>query len=151
MLYLEDTGHNNGGRHACYRVLKTFLFWWEEELEPEGWRNPIRRVKPPRLPVSPLEPVEMDDVKAMIVNCDKSFYGKRDKAILLSLLDTGARAHEFLALNIDEFDYKTGEMIIRKGKGSKFRIVFLGKKTRRVVRAYLRERKVENPAFWILK
>jgi site-specific recombinase XerD len=89
MLYLEDTVHNEGGRHACYRALKTFLYWWEEELEPEGWKNPIRRLKPPRLSVYPLEPVEIDDVKVMIASCDISFYGKRDKAILLSLLDTG--------------------------------------------------------------
>jgi integrase/recombinase XerC/integrase/recombinase XerD len=151
MLYLEYTGHNEGGRHACYRALKTFLYWWEEELEPEGWKNPIRRVKPPRLSVSPLEPVEMEDVKAMIASCDGSFYGRRDKAILLSLLDTGARAHEFLAINMDDFDYKTGEILIREGKGSKFRTVFLRKKARRTVRAYLRERIDDSPAFWIIK
>ena len=151
ILYLEDTGHNDGGRHACYRALKTFLYWWEDELEPDGWKNPVRRVKPPRLSVSPLEPVELDDVKAMIASCDVSFYGNRDRAILLSLLDTGARAHEFLALNIDDFEYRTGEIVIREGKGSKFRVVFLGEITGRTVRTYLRNRKDESLAFWIIK
>ena len=37
LLYLEDKGHNPGGVHAAYRALRTFLYWWEEELEPEGW------------------------------------------------------------------------------------------------------------------
>ena len=151
MLYLEETGHNDGGRHACYRALKTFLYWWEEELEPQGWTNPIRKVKPPRLSISPLEPADLEDIKTMIDRCDNSFYGKRDKAILLSLLDTGTRAHEFLALNIDDFDYKTGEILIREGKGRKFRSVFLGKKSRRIVRVYLRTRRDEGNSFWITK
>jgi len=36
LLHLEQTGHNPGGIHACYRALRTFLYWWEEETEPEG-------------------------------------------------------------------------------------------------------------------
>jgi site-specific recombinase XerD len=44
LLYLE-TRHHPGSVHAHYRILKTFLFWWEEETEPENWRNPIRKVK----------------------------------------------------------------------------------------------------------
>ena len=151
MLYLEDTGHNEGGRHACYRALKTFMYWWEDELEPEGWKNPIRRVKPPRLSVSTLESANIDDIKTMVANSDGSFYGKRDKAILLSLLDTGARAKEFLSINIDDFNYKTGEILIREGKGRKFRIVFLGKKSRRTVRSFLRVRRDEDNAMWVLK
>ena len=47
MMYLERTGHNAGVRHACYRALKTFLFWREDEIEPEDWKNPIRKGKPP--------------------------------------------------------------------------------------------------------
>ena len=151
MLYLEETGHNEGGRHACYRALKTFLYWWEEELEPDGWKNPIRRVKPPRLSVSPLESADMDDIKTMVDICDDSFYGKRDKAILLALLDTGTRAKEFLSINLDDFNNKTGEILIREGKGRKFRSVFLGKKSRRMARAYLRVRQGDGSAMWVIQ
>jgi site-specific recombinase XerD len=151
MLYLEETGHNEGGRHACYRALKTFLYWWEDELEPEDWKNPIRRVKPPRLSVSPLEPIDLNDIRAMTNSCDGSFHGKRDKAILLALLDTGTRAEEFLSINLDDLKYKTGEILIREGKGGKFRSVFLGKKSRRAVRVYLRERQDNNAAMWVIK
>jgi site-specific recombinase XerD len=151
MLHLEETGHNEGGRHACYRALKTFLYWWEEELEPEGWRNPIRRVKPPRLSISPLEPADLDEIKAMITTCDESFHGLRDKAILLVLLDTSARAKEFLDIELEDFNYKTGEILIREGKGGKFRSVFLGKKSRRAVRAYLRGCKDDNIPLWVVQ
>ncbi len=124
---------------------------WEEELEPEGWKNPIRKVKPPRLSDFRLEPVDMDDVKAIVDMCDSSFYGKRDKAILLSLLDTGARAIEFLSINLNDYNYITGEILIREGKGGKYRSVFLGKKSRRTTRAYLRLRQDDNSAMWVLR
>ena len=36
-LDMEERGHRNlGGTHAAYRTVKTFLRWWESELEPEG-------------------------------------------------------------------------------------------------------------------
>ena len=33
LLYLEETGHNPGGRHAAYRALRAFLLWYEDEVE----------------------------------------------------------------------------------------------------------------------
>ena len=60
LLWLEQN-HNPGGVHAHFRTLRTFLYWWEDETEPEGWRNPIKKVKAPRLAVQPLEGVSLDD------------------------------------------------------------------------------------------
>ncbi len=54
LLRLEDSGHNEGGRHAAYRTLRAFLYWYEDEVEPEGWKNPIRKVKAPKVPTEPL-------------------------------------------------------------------------------------------------
>ena len=151
MLGLEATGHNKGGRHTCYRALKTFMYWWEEEIEPDGWKNPIRKVKPPKLPAEQLVPVELDDIKSMTATCGKTFHGLRDKSILLSLLDSGARAQEFLDIELDDLNYTTGSILIRHGKGAKFRTVFLGKSSRRAVRAYLRCRTDDRHALWITK
>jgi integrase len=92
MLHLEEAGHNEGGRHACFRAIKTFLYWWEQEIELEGWSNPIQKGKLPKLSIKLLEPADLLDIKAMLTTCDKSLCGLRDKAILLSLLDMGARA-----------------------------------------------------------
>ena len=63
LIWLEQTGHNPGGVHACYRALKTFLYWWEDEIEPEGWKNPIRKVKAPRIPNEPLQPVKIKQLR----------------------------------------------------------------------------------------
>jgi integrase/recombinase XerC/integrase/recombinase XerD len=149
LLYLNEQGHNPGGVHAHFRTLRTFLNWYEYEYEPKGWRNPIHKVKSPKLPTEPLESVDLDDIKDMIATCDNSFHGLRDKAILYSLLDTGARAQEFLDMNRDDLDLASGNILIRQGKGAKFRYVLLGKKSRRVVRKYLKNRGDDCEALWI--
>ena len=43
LLQLAEN-HNPGGCHQYYRVLKTFLRWFEIEGAGDGWRNPIKRV-----------------------------------------------------------------------------------------------------------
>jgi len=149
MLQLAGT-HNEGGLHACFRPLRTFLYWVEsEEVMPLDWKNPIRRVKAPRLSVEPLDPVSMEDVGALLAACGVGFSGTRDTAIILALLDTGARAREFLNLNLEDLDLAAGSALIRKGKGRKPRMVFLGRKSRRAIRAYLRHRHDTNPALWL--
>ena len=45
--------------------------------------------------------------------------------------------------------HTTGSILIRHGKGAKFRTVFLGKKSRRAVRAYLRCRTDNCHALWV--
>ncbi len=57
LLWLEPTHHNPGGVHGCYRTLKTFLLWYEAENEPERWKNPIHKIKAPKLSKESLAPV----------------------------------------------------------------------------------------------
>ena len=69
--------------------------------------------------------------------------------MMLGLLDTGARAKEFLNINLEDVELATGSVLIRQGKGRKPRMVFLGRKTIRAIRAYLRSRRDNNPALWV--
>lgn len=147
LVWLEQRGNNPGGIHTYYRAIKTFLFWWEDELELEGWHNPIRKVKAPKLAVAPLQGIKLDDFQALLESCNN----KRDKAILLCLLDTGARASEFCAMDLEDLDRVYGSILIQEGKGKKPRTVFLGKKARRALRAYLRKRKDSCKALWVTK
>jgi len=150
MIWLEEKGHNPGGISAAYRSLRAFLYWWEDEVEPEGWKNPIRKVKAPKVALGPLEPVSIDTVKALCEACPKNtFTGIRDRAIFLSLLDTGARASEFLNMNLDDINPITGEILIREGKGRKPRNVFIGQKSRKALRKYLRLHNDDHLALWV--
>lgn len=150
ILWLEEQGHNPGGQHAHYRAIRAFLRWFENEVEPDDWKNPIAKVKAPKVPDEPLEPVSFDVVTKMLNACPRdTFTGDRDAAILLCLLDTGARAGEFLAVNLEDVNQARGDILIRRGKGGKPRSVFLGKKSRRQMRRYLKCRRDESPALWV--
>ena len=104
LLELRE-GHNSGGVHACFRTLRTLLLWiGQEEIMPIDWKNPIHKVKAPKIPNELLDPVSLEDVHALVETCGHSFSGARDKAMILGLLDTGARAQEFLSLNLEDVD-----------------------------------------------
>ena len=149
ILEISET-HNPGGVHACFRPLRTLLYWIEdEEIMPQGWKNPIRRVKAPKLPTDPIEPISMEDINLMLGICVGNFSGQRDKALMLSLLDTGARAKELLNINLEDVELATGSVMIKQGKGRKPRLVFLGRKSIRAIRSYLRSRHDNNPALWV--
>jgi integrase/recombinase XerD len=121
----------------------------QEEIMPFDWKNPIRKVKAPRLPVEPLEPISLHDIHALLKTCSQSFSGSRDRAMIMGLLDTGARAQEFLNLNIEDVELASGSVLIRQGKGRKPRMVFLGRKTVRAIRIYVRLRRDTNHALWV--
>ena len=149
-MWLEEVGHNPGGRHAHFRAIRSFLYWYENDAEPKDWKNPIKKVKAPIVPGEPLEPVSIESINKLINTCSRrSFTNRRDKAILLSLLDTGARAGEFLKINLDDINQVMGDILIRAGKGGKPRTVFIGKQTRKSLRQYLGERNDNSPALWI--
>lgn len=149
---LQEKGHNPGGVNMAYRTVKTFLRWYEAEEEPAGWKNPIRRIKAPKIPQEPIQPVEIDTIKAMIATCDLStLNGARDRAIMLALLDTGCRANELASMNLEDVNMTTGAILVRQGKGRKPRTVYLGNKARRALRAYLRKRRDKKPALWIMR
>lgn len=152
LIYLEETHHNPGGIHAAFRAIKTFLNWWESEYEPDNWKNPIKKVRPPKVPVEILEPVSAKDVLALLKVCDiESLQGLRDCAIILTLMDTGVRASELVSISLHDLDLRNGKIIIRKGKGNKFRIVFISKKTQKAIHAYLSKRTDFTPFLWITK
>ena len=138
LLFLEEKGHNRGGQHCCFRTLRAFLYWWERELEPGGWSNPIRKVKAPKVPQVPLEPASIQTVNAILATCKNNYYGIRDKAMIMILVDTGIRASELLSINVEDVDQVNGSIMIRHAKGGKFRNVFLGKRSRKALRGYLR-------------
>jgi len=144
--------HNPGGRHAAFRTLRAFLYWYEAEAEPEGWKNPARKVKAPKVPTEPLEPVSFETISRMLRTCERgTFSGDRDAAILLCLLDTGARAAEFLDVNCEDVNQARGDMLIRQGKGSKPRTVYIGRQSRRALRRYLMSRHDDCPALWVTR
>ena len=150
LLWLEQQGHNPGGIHAAFRAMKTFMLWYESEFEPENWKNPIRKVKAPKLAKEPIQGIEITSFEKLLAACTgRKFNALRDKALFLFLFDTGARANEALDIDLPDCDLIAGKALIRQGKGRKPRTVYIGRKTRKAIRQYLGIRADNNPALWL--
>ena len=80
LLALGET-HNPNGIHAAYRAFRAFFNWYETEVEPDDWRNPVHEVEPPRVPVEPLEPIPLANLKVMLDACERgTCLGDRGRA-----------------------------------------------------------------------
>ena len=149
LLWMETTGHNPGGVLTAFRAVKSFLLWYETETEEI---TPIHKIKTPRVDMDPLEGVSLETVKRMVKACEHgTLTGDRDAAILLGLLDTGARAREFLSINRADTNPATGNVLIRTSKNRKPLTVYFGKTTRNAIRRYLSYRNDDNPGLWITR
>ncbi len=150
LAFAQD--HNPGGVHAAFRTLRAFLRWCEkEEIASPKWRNPIEKLDPPRVPQRILEPIGLEDVAALLETCrGRDFFNRRDRALLLCLLDSGLRATELCNLDLTDVDLASGRAAVRQGKGGKDRIIFVGPTTMRAIRAYLNVRPDKSsPALFI--
>lgn len=92
------------------------------------------RIKPPRAEPPPIEPLDNDQIHALMSACRKS---ERNTAVMLFLLDTGCRASEVCGLRVADLDLKRGSAMIENGKGGKKRVVGFGPKTGRALFRYL--------------
>lgn len=150
LLLLEERGHNPGGIHSFYRVVKTFLRWYWEEEEPT-YANPINKVKAPRVPVEAIEGISRDDFEKLLDECSNDFLGERDKAVLYTLYDTGVRASELTNILLDDANFIDNSILIRQGKGRKPRYVFFGKATKKQLKRFLRLREDNNPYLFVTR
>ncbi len=137
--------------------LSAFFTWASEELK---IANPMKGVPAPRFKDPPIQVFSKEDIEALLKACEfceeartvdrrrftmRRPTARRDRAIILTLLDTGLRASELCSLLVGDVEQKTGRVQIKHGvsggaKGGKGRIVFLGKATRRALWLYLAER-----------
>ena len=144
--YIVEQDHRtDGGKFLIYRYLRTFFNWWEQETDGR-WTPPTRKVKAPRHKFKVLPSIPLEDVQSMVNTCKDEFYGPRDKAILLILLDTGVRANPLLNVDIDHVDATMGVLTVTS-KGDKVRSIYLGKRTRKALRAWIRTRQDVRPLF----
>lgn len=72
----------------------------------------------------------------------------RDKAILELLFSTGLRVSECARLERDSINLEKDEFTV-KGKGGKYRVVFLSNQARHCIGEYLKRRRDDHPALFI--
>jgi len=108
-----------------YKVLRILYRWLEEE---EELPNPMARMKPPILPEQPVPTVPEDGLRRLLAVCaGRGFEARRDTAIIMLLLDTGARRAELADLQLAHVDLDLDVLLVF-GKGRRERALPFGHK-----------------------
>jgi integrase/recombinase XerD len=117
---------------AAVRSFHAFLL-----REGEAAVDPSEGVVRPKVPRTLPRPLTVDEVgKLLAVPGDAEPPGLRDRAILEVLYGAGLRISELVGLDVDDVDLEEGSVKVM-GKGSKERVVPLGRFAARAVSAYL--------------
>jgi len=133
-----------------WTALSAFWTWAEMEL---NISHVIRgRVERPAYQRRRVEPYRVEEVQAMLAAAPKGepwrtptgklARGKRptadrDRAIIITLVDTGLRASELCALRVEDYDRERGSLYVERGKGDKERTVYVGESAKKAIWRYL--------------
>lgn len=145
----------------AWSALNNFWKWIETEF---GVSNPFN-VPYIKANTKPVDPVPQDEVERLLKACDyavrqnggtryktKRPTAKRDKAIILLMVDTGVRVSESCGLTVGDVDFKANRAYVT-GKGDKARYVYFGKICGQAMWRYFIERfpnakaKADEPFF----
>jgi integrase/recombinase XerD len=117
---------------AAVRSFHRFLV-----LEGEAEADPAEGVARPKVPRNLPRPLTVDEVAALVAAPGQDGpVALRDRAILETLYGAGLRISELVALDVDDVDLEEGS-VRAVGKGSKERIVPLGRLAVKALEAYL--------------
>jgi integrase/recombinase XerD len=117
---------------AAVRSFHAFLL-----REGEADADPSEGVVRPKVPRTLPRPLTVDEVASLLaVPNDAQPAGLRDRAILEVLYGAGVRISELVGLDVDDVDLDEGSVKVM-GKGSKERVVPLGRFATRAVSNYL--------------
>lgn len=145
-----------------WKAIRRFFRWAKGELDLRS--RPDLKLKMPDNNPKIIKPLEEDEVKSLVESTEWSrgaktedrlsfrmrrATAKRDKALLIVLLDTGIRVGEAERLNISNLDFDNAEITIvpygSSRRKTKSRIIPLGKSARRVLWGYIASRKNIGP------
>jgi site-specific recombinase XerD len=126
-----------------YKVLRVLYRWLEEE---EDAPNPMANMRPPLIPEQPVPVIPPDGLRRLLKACDgKGFEARRDTALIMLLLDTGARRDELMSRTLGDLDQDLDVLLVL-GKGRRERALPYGHKTALALDRYLRVRERHKDA-----
>ena len=129
-------------------VALSSLWTWATQ---EGFApaNVVRTIDAPPAPPPAVEPLTKEDVAALLKACPSSRTWRtrphiansrptadRDRAIIMTLLDTGVRASELCGMSFGDLDLGNNSVKVRgkgPGRAGKERVVYFGKRTSQAI------------------
>ena len=116
------------------RLIEEFMAHLEFEKGMD--HDPAAGLGTPRKPRSLPKALPLGDVERLVERPAADLLGRRDRAILETLYGAGLRISELVALDVDDLDLEEGSVRVM-GKGSKERVVPLGRFAREALESYL--------------
>lgn len=133
--------------HIYYRSVKTFYNWLVNERFLK--ESPMVNIHGPKVPKVLIRPFTQQDIDNLMLLCSgNKFLDLRMRVMFLIFLDTGIRLEEMSHIKLSDLDF-ANETIRIMGKGSKERLVRIGKKTQKALFKYLLSRNDELPDLWL--
>ncbi len=139
-----ETDRGNSCRTRNNRLAAIHSFFRYAALEHPEHAQTIARVmaiptkRHQRKDICYLDPTE---IKALLSTPDQNgWLGRRDHALLLTLIQTGLRVSELITLRVGDLTFGTAAYVQVTGKGRKRRTVTLTRETGAVLRKWLGER-----------
>jgi integrase/recombinase XerC/integrase/recombinase XerD len=134
--------------HCYFRAVRRFFNWSMVEKIIEV--NPMSVIRPPRVPEKVIIPFSDDDIFKMVNLCDARnwFIDRRNKAIILTFLDSGLRLLEMFNVKLADVDLGNGSILVM-GKGAKQRFVPISHVTSKAIMSYLYMRSDKYPNMWL--
>lgn len=111
--------------------MKTFLLWLNEN---EFIQN-VGKLKLIKAEIANIVPLSDVEVKILLNNFDNSYFGIRNKLMVMFMLDSGLRRGEVVSLESKNIFMHNNTMLVQ-GKGEKERLVPFGEETKRYINRY---------------
>jgi site-specific recombinase XerD len=122
-----------------YKSLRVFFAWCVDEGEIQ--QSPMAKMRPPRIGEQRTRVLSPDDLRALLKACSGSaFDDRRDTAIVMTFLDSGARLAELVNLRIQDVDLDEALLHVM-GKGAKARDLPIGARAVKALDRYERVRR----------
>ena len=113
--------------------------------------KPLSKIKVPRAEKKVIKALSSNEVNQIIIALPNTFEGKRNKAIILVLVDCGLRLGELLNLKL--IDINMEQQILKVDGKTGERVVRFGATTAKVLKRYLKTRASINghsDKLWII-
>jgi site-specific recombinase XerD len=144
LVSLQARGWAQTSIASAYRMIRVFFnFLLRDEVID---RSPMAKVAIPKEDKRLKSAFTAVEIKKMLA----AAVSQRDKALIMFLLDTGARISEVLAVDVGDVDFATGRVFLHHTKDREQRIVYLGSQARRQLLKYYRQLAIRPDApLWI--
>lgn len=154
LVALVERGLKASSVAVAYRSIRPFFRWLVDEDEIA--RSPMERMHQPEVPDSMVPILSEDQLRALLdTTKGRSYEDRRDRAILMLFIDSGARLAEIAGLKVTDLDLDRNNTALVMGKGRLPRAIAFEAQTAQALDRYLRVRGQrpdrDQPELWLGK